>query len=478
MWISRLKNFDSSLVTGPLVLATIGLVYYVILLMFGKLSLKLGIGGDEYSYLVPVFEDFSHYWGGYRTLGYPVFLNVYSKLDPTYASLPHFCYIAFTVSTVYLYTKIRFLVASNSLALLFCLCLMLSPLNKNYDVISTETIGISLLALTLASFVSCFERTSVLRILTLSLLTFLCWNLRPSLIAIVPALVLAFSFGYVATPSRSRRRTLFLVLLGTIIPLVAFLGLRFATVGHFGITSFTGFGLASHATMLLKESDLTLVRERSQEISREILRRKIELIDDCNERSADATPVAKKIECSNEMGMVAWLAVIEHMRGVAPLPELGSLSNPWDYPDYLPLGSLSTFFTQHHDPVIERALMQYSIDILRINKDGYFRWILAAFRNLYDDLIKYLSFVVLSTAFIAHFISPAKLPRRLSNRRLHNIATLGAFSLVFYIISYVISVVIYVPLPRYNDLGQFFWNAYIFVAPVYLALYLKSLNRM
>ena len=443
---------------------------YVALSSTGGLKFNLGGGGDDYSYMIPIFDDFRHYLGGHRTLGYPLFLHSYFKLFNTYETLPHFCFIFFAAAIIYLYSNLNLFFDSEWSSLLVCLGLIYGGFSFSYHLVTTESIVSGVLVFVFAATLNLIRKPSIGSIITLSVVIFLAWNIRPSLIVLILVVPLSIVFSIFIGRTRISRRILLFLAFGLLAPLVIFITVRYVLVGHVGITSFTAFGLSSHATTLLTAEDIDNLSITRRTTAERILKNKESIFDECQAFHASKRRFERTIACANEMGMISWLVVIEETKGVTPIPQLGAISNPWVFTDYLPLGSLTYFFTTHHDPMVEERLMGYAKEVLRIKYLEYVKWIFTAFLDFVKKVISDLFVVIALGAFLAHFYKRSYIDRSLVHRSLVNMTIIAAFSFLFYSASYLLTVFIYVPLPRYNQVSELYWNAFILVSPFYFAL--------
>jgi hypothetical protein len=257
-----------------------------------------------------------------------------------------------------------------------------------------------------------------------------------------------------------------------------FVAIRYQLTGHLGITSFNGFGLSSHATTYLSSYDLDLFDSSTHDLAKEIYNRKKKL--ECDQENELITGkqnlFVETMKCPNEYGMIAWLAAIESVNGNTPIPHLSSLVDPWNYPDELKLGSLSTFFTENHSVVVEKKLLLYSNNALKIYWKYYLKWIRSSIEFFLKNLLFPYFEVILFMFFVFGFWPKKFLTiyHKCGEVDLLYFYWFSICSIFYFLSSYLLTTITYVPLERYNHLHGLLWRACLFSSPFMIGFYTRS----
>ncbi len=201
--------------------------------------------------------------GGYRTYGYPLFLELFRDDDGTIRlrRIPRVHLMVFFASVLVFWWGTKRFSGSGWLALAAASPLIYAPALTLVRWIQPDFLAVAFVVLAFAFLMLLLERRSALRWIGLALAVFITYQLRPAglfLVALLPVL------GGVWTMVRNRegfRRALAfagLLAISTLGPYVTFAALRWITVGHFGLVSFGGSNAAGMAICFL---DLPLVKE-------------------------------------------------------------------------------------------------------------------------------------------------------------------------------------------------------------------------
>ena len=456
------------------------LLVFILYLGLGHLNFQYGLSGDDDSYLALNLRDISAVLGGYRTLGYPIFLKVYKLIDSDFTTLPYFCFLLFSFSLIVLYSSLSKVYSSKLIPFIFCSAIFWNMEIQLFRFVLTESIAYSILILTLALMVNIgHSGLKYFVVFALSLLVFISWNVRPTFVVLVFAVPIAvFLLKLMNLAKFSYTRFIVLVSL-IIVPMIFFIAIRYHLTGHIGITSFNGFGFGSHATTHLVSDDLRLVNGDTQKLARDIYSRKQFLQEGCE---TDSTLLSgqmlfdKKMKCANDYGMITWLAAIEDTNGKKPIPHLPFIADPWNFQNELKLGSLSTFFTENHSVAVENKMLEFSTMVIQMHFREYLRWIKYSLINFLENLIPPMMPVILLFSIIFGFWPKNWINIYQDSARsdITNYIWLASCSILYYVISYVLTIITYIPLGRYNDLHGLFWRSSLFLMPIVIGLYIRN----
>lgn len=344
---------------------------------------------DLPSYLLHDFSSIRGMLGAHRTIGLPVILKVYGVIFSDFTIWPFLQLIFYFLSILFLYFSLR----KSNFNLLICL-IITSHLIWNVSIcvkfrfVVTEPITVGFLNITLGLLVWSFRQRKCKIYIALGFSSFILYQIRPNMGMIVFLLPLWAAGIYISNNEfsiKGLRNILLKYSSITCIPLSLFLIIRWSATGHIGIVSFTGLGLSGHATYFLNESHIEQLTGESKIIAEKILDRKKKLSYPWNLTPFKKSYMPGKSILSMQNAahsshcMSAWLAAIKYKTGLEPFNDSEKNVEPWKN-----VRTLSGFFSIYNVE-IDKLLMKYSINILRLEWQKYIKWItLGAFLGLKD----------------------------------------------------------------------------------------------
>jgi hypothetical protein len=361
------------------VIAIQAILLICILLNRGMLSYKFF--NDEPSYLLFNFSSLREMLGGHRTLGLPVILKLYSFIFKDYKLWPSFQMFFYFASVFFLYrTLLRF--GFNRLLSIIVASHLIweSFVYSNFGYIMTEPLAASFLNFTVGFLLLTFCSRSWKVYLGLVFFAFFLYQIRPNLVtivALIPFWAIVISIIFDGLKLHSIIKIFVRYAMVTVVPLLLFCMLRLAVVGQFGVVSFAGTTLSGHASYLLNENNIKQLSGESRLIAEEVLSRKRKLGLPPFISSSDELRIAayRKYALQNKYHvdntMISWLVAIKHKTGLEPFADPSKNIDPWRHTQ-----TLSVFFSIYNAD-IDKLLMKYSQDIIRIEWKRYLEWIVA-----------------------------------------------------------------------------------------------------
>ncbi len=305
----------------PRFLKTVSLWYwlhaFVLLVSWRLLGLMtLTDAPDSGSYVLS--EDISSALSSARTLGYPIFLYLVSKLSPEFERLPDFQFILYSLSTFVFLIGLRHFGVSKVKSLVITLPIFYLEFAKIYIPYQlTESLAVTFAILTLGILlilVSQPQKPALWILLGLSI--FCTYQVRPAflfLIPLVPVLGLGLLLfkriydDYPYTKSSLFRFITYLVITA-VIPLLAFSTLRLAVVGHFGLVSFGGFNLIGITSQMLNEEMVEQLPDQDKELATSIVKERDDhraIIESQDPKFSNHPVITNNVpvECTNPLPM-------------------------------------------------------------------------------------------------------------------------------------------------------------------------------
>lgn len=213
-----------------------------------------------------------------RTIGYPLFLAVTSLFGGDQRAVPVAHWIALTSACGVFYWGLR-RVGYSAWTAGWCAATLL--LGRSVIDLGHQVIGDSLaLSLSIAA-TGCFlaTRRSAVRswpFVGCAVLTFLAYQVRPAYLFLLPLWPVASLWIEMTEASgrtmrmRASRATAFAA--ATLLPFLAFCGLRAVTVGHFGLVPFGGYNIVGVAGQILDDRLVNDLPSDLQPLGKEIMR--------------------------------------------------------------------------------------------------------------------------------------------------------------------------------------------------------------
>jgi len=216
---------------------------------------------DSVGYLRFQMTSLAEALGQMRSIGYPLFLKAVRAISPGLSALPYVQILLFFSAAVLFYQALAGLRFSEWMAFAATSPLFYERLVWHYGsfvMADLPAAAFALMAVSCLFFViSSFG--GVMAWIGLTLFVFLAYQIRPAYVFLVPlAPALAFVLMKIRQSKtherRPIRRAVTATVLTTFLPLLAFCGLRHATVGHFGLVSFAGVEQVGITTQFLTKA--------------------------------------------------------------------------------------------------------------------------------------------------------------------------------------------------------------------------------
>lgn len=362
----------------------------------GALVYRLNAGGDEPSYVLFSFSSLQDILGQHRAFGFPLILKLYNFFSQDYQMWPYFQMFSYFLSILFLYWAFLRFGFDRVLSLVVVSFLIWnSSVYGMFRYILTESLGATFLNFTIGALLFAIGSGTWKSYLALGVSTFTLYQIRPNL-AFLPALIPLWAIGLSLVldgfdPVRIRR-VFFRFSALTLVPLLLFCLLRLIVVGQFGVVSITGGMLSGHATHFLNENNIEYLTGDSRKIAEEVLKRKRQLSFPCN-----LSPFHERViptesryvtegKCFGPDLMTAWLVAIKYKTGQEPFDDPSKNIEAWKH-----IQTLAGFYTEFYNLEVERLLMKFSKDILRIEWKQYLCWIVG---GSFHGIKNYLSYVL------------------------------------------------------------------------------------
>ncbi len=374
-----------------------GQLILLILIFWIKGLLVYKFFNDEPSYVLVNFSSLPAMLGGHRTIGLPLILKLYHFFFKDNFLWPYFQMVVYSISVIFLYGSFLKFGFCRVLSLVIATHLIWEPeVFKKFSYVMTEPLTVSFLNFALGFLLRTFRQNDWKSYFLLGFSTFALYQLRPNLtlfVALLPFWALAISCVFEKSNFLRIGKLFLKYAIVTVIPLLLFCLLRLAMVGHFGVVSFAGVGLSGHATYFLNEKNIKYLSGENRILAEEILQRKRKLGYPVNLAPSDARRMPYESRYSRQNGshastcMTSWLAAIKYKMDIEPFDDPMKRIEPWRHAQ-----TLSGFFSIYNVE-IDKLLMSYSTEIIKIEWKRYLSWIArgsySGIKEYVKDIIKY-----------------------------------------------------------------------------------------
>ncbi len=213
-----------------------------------------------------------------RTFGYPLFLRAWGLFAEDYSALAASQLLFYFLAVLLFWRAFASYSDSPWLAFAAVVPLLTSSLLPFFHWVQPDLVAPSMAIVTMALlFWLALHPAHKLLWIGLTLATLATYHLRP--VYLFVALLVPF-MGFIVRvliePRRARqlkRFTLGLVA-ASLLPVLAYCGVRWAMVGHFGIVNFSGYNLAGIAASFLDQETVAALPEEYQELGARVLRQR------------------------------------------------------------------------------------------------------------------------------------------------------------------------------------------------------------
>lgn len=371
------------------------------LILFASLRLLgfLNLAGASDSITYILNGDLNYALSNIRTIGYPVFLYLVSKVSPDFERLPDFQFICYSISIFIFLVGLRSFGVSKIKSLIITLPIFYLNFAEIYIPLQlTESLAVSFAILTLGILLILVSkpRQPILWLL-LGLGIFCTYQVRPAFLFLIPLIpVLGLSLLLLKRTSGARpkpSRFLIYLIATALVPLLAFSTLRLALVGHFGLVSFGGFNLIGITSQMLNEEMVEQLPEQDRALAQSIIEEREEhraILKSRDPSFSDHALVINNVpvECTTPLPMdyKNWIVCYNYNIHLLSLP-LAVDRRGYD-------GDVIA---------INRDLESLSRHIIAANPQLYFTWLSNAFADSFfwlpriDGLVRYSSKVLAAT---------------------------------------------------------------------------------
>jgi hypothetical protein len=259
----------------------LGLSAPVLLMLLFAGQLEPQIQPDTSTYEGISFHSWHEALAGIRTVGYPLILHTVLWLGGSYAVLPAVHASAYFAAVAFFCWSLQTAGFSRASAGWASAVLLLSHMLFDFAAhVGPDLLALSAAIVAIAALISVVSRPRFFTVwLVLMLAVFASYQLRPAylfLLFLVPLLGAGLAFTVFFVPLWSREGALLLSRLAivTLVPFLAFAGLRWCITGHFGLVSFAGYNLIGISGQLLEETLVPALSPHVQPLAEEILLRR------------------------------------------------------------------------------------------------------------------------------------------------------------------------------------------------------------
>lgn len=215
--------------------------------------------------------------GQYRTIGYPAFLELFRGAEGAIrlGRVPIVHWLLFAVSILLFFVGMARLSRARWLAFSAATPLIYSPSRLLVDRIQPDFLAMAANVAAFALLFLLLARPTRLRWVAFGGIVLASYQLRPAgvfLVVLLPFVAgMAQWLGAGWTAARARRVAARVALV-TVLPLLVFSGVRWMTVGHFGLVSFGGFNAMGMAASFLDHRLINHLPEAQRPLARAIFR--------------------------------------------------------------------------------------------------------------------------------------------------------------------------------------------------------------
>lgn len=231
---------------------------------------------DAVSYEIPAAADsLAELLSATRTFGYPMLLRVLGPGQENYGLLPELHTLGYLAAVAFFWCALRFYTGSGWLAFAASAPLLFSSLLRFTQFIQPDVPAPALAVLSVSLLLLLTVRPANPALwIALTVAVFLTYQTRPAyvfLIALVPLVGPLLRWCRDKTSWSGLRRWSLGLVVSTLLPFLLFCGLRWRTVGHFGLVSFGGYELIGIAACFLDEDLVDELPPEHRRLAGEIL---------------------------------------------------------------------------------------------------------------------------------------------------------------------------------------------------------------
>ncbi len=226
--------------------------------------------GDSISYLELNMDTAGDMLQHMRTIGYPLFLRLVQYFSPNLDMLPQIQICMFGIAVLFFYRATRIFGMSKWFAFAAASALFYNRLLIQWGAdVLTDVPALSMAVIAIGCLLLVIVRVgNLLAWAGLVVSLFLAYQFRPAylfLVALIPvlALVLLRVRNPVAEWKNHCRKLMIGALAASVIPFAVFCSIRWAVVGHFGLTSYGALQLAGVTVQFLNRD---IVRQLDEEL--------------------------------------------------------------------------------------------------------------------------------------------------------------------------------------------------------------------
>lgn len=403
----------------PVMIPVIMLILYSFFNHNTILVHKSGVGGgDEPSYVLFNFSSLKAIFDQHRTFGLPLLIKCYSICFKDFRVWPYFYMTLYIFSVLYLYRSFIKFGFSKILSLIVAIFLLWHRASYGgFSEIMSEPLVAVFLNFVIGTLLLTVIRKNWQMYLWLGVTTFYLYQVRPNFFY-VAFLVPFWAVGVILLTKKTDLSNIvnffFRYAAISILPLIFFCLLRFFVVGEFGVCSLAGGCLAGHATHYLNEENIKLLSGDSRQLAEEILKRKRKF-----SYPANLSPFSQAIipgmtsseleaSCFGSDLMMTWLVGIKHETGEDPLDDPVKNIEAWKHTE-----TLSYFYSKYYNTKVDKILMKYAKDVLRIEWKRYLKWIIRGSLLGIKDYIRgrslWWQFFIFFGIFSVHYLGRDRL---------------------------------------------------------------------
>jgi hypothetical protein len=411
------------IVFHPLALLTvIFLGVYLDLQHSGKLDPKLT--NDFISYeLTWEATSLADALSSVRTFGYPLVLGLFGDEAGKYTSFPEIHLLFQFAAVMLLWAAVRAYSGSSWFAFAFAAPLAVPCHLKFVNWVQPDFLAPSMAIVALAALIYLVARPGHKWVWpVLGFTTFATYMLRPDhvfLVAFIPLTGAVLYYGWRPTGLRAAVRFATGLALVCMTPLLAFFGLRWATVGQFSVVNFDGYSMIGIAAPMIDEELIAELPEVQHELATDILeerrRRRLPVYEASSWTRAWHKHSSKNIWRISEP--LARAQLVRERDEIEEIPDLPFL-----------LGDLSL--------VINERLGTLAWSVIERRPELYLKWIYDSYRNglnrsLKCGMVGLLTVILLLSTLIVMFDSVGRRSQEMDASPQRETGASGRYRVVF-----------------------------------------------